>query len=103
MTLAAAPDFRQSLRADEEGCLAQWLNVPKAETDDNFLTLSRELTHPQRTPPVRAAAPVLIPDAAAQFGVISDVEDTVLQTGATSLRSLAGQVLLGNAYSSRQT
>jgi len=44
------------------------------------------------------AASVLIPPPTAQFGVISDIDDTVLQTGATSVRSLAKQVLFGNAY-----
>ena len=66
--------------------------------DDQLLTLELELTHPKRTPPVRAEASILIPPADAQFGVISDIDDTVLQTGATSLRSLAKQVLFGNAY-----
>ena len=99
VTLAEMPEFSRSLQADEEGHIAQWLDVPKAEPDeDNLLSLVLELTHPQRTPPVRAEASVLIPSGAAQFGIISDIDDTVLQTGATSLRSLARQVLFGNAY-----
>lgn len=104
VTLAAVPDFARSLRADDEGHIAQWLDlpgleVPEAEPDeDRLLTLGLELTQPQRTPPVRAEASVLIPPADVQFGVISDIDDTVLQTGATSLRSLAKQVLFGNAY-----
>ena len=108
VTSAAAPDFQESLRADEEGHIAHWLELPgvelpaadvKAELDDDrLLTLGLELTQPKRTPPVRAEASVLIPSADAQFGVISDIDDTVLQTGATSLRSLAKQVLFGNAY-----
>ena len=104
VTVPGVPDFAQSLRADEEGHFAQWLDlprlkIPEAEPDeDNLLTLGLELTQPQRTPPVRAEASVLIPPETAQFGVISDIDDTVLQTGATSLRSLARQVLFGNAY-----
>ena len=105
---AAAPDFERRLKADEEGHIAQWLELPgialpaadaaHLPDDDHVLTLELELLHPKRTPPVRAEASVLIPPADAQFGVISDVDDTVLQTGATSLRSLAKQVLFGNAY-----
>ena len=99
VTLMGVPDFAQPLRADDEGHVAQWLDVPTAKPDeDNLLSLGLELTHPQRTPPVRAEASILVPSAAAQFGVISDIDDTVLQTGATSLRSLARQVLFGNAY-----
>jgi phosphatidate phosphatase APP1 len=91
--------FEQRIRADEEGHLAQWLSLPDAPTDDaGLLTLAYELTEPARTPPVRADASVLMPPAEARFGVISDIDDTVLQTGATSLRSLARQVLFGNAH-----
>ncbi len=99
VTLAAALNFSQTLRADDEGHIAQWLNIPDVEPDeDDLLTLGLELTQPKRVPPVRAEASILIPPSNAQFGVISDVDDTVLQTGATSLRSLAKQVLFGNAY-----
>ena len=108
VTSAAAPDFGRRLKADEEGHIAQWLELPgialpaadaaHLPDEDHVLTLELELIHPKRTPPVRAEASVLIPPADAQFGVISDVDDTVLQTGATSLRSLAKQVLFGNAY-----
>lgn len=91
--------FEQHLRADDEGHIAQWLELPAVPPDaDQLLTLGLELTHPRRTPPVRGAALVLIPPPTAQFGVISDIDDTVLQTGATSVRSLAKQVLFGNAY-----
>ena len=108
VTLAATPDFQVPLQTDEEGHIAHWLELPgvepptsavsNAESDDQLLTLELELTHPKRTPPVCAEASILIPPADAQFGVISDIDDTVLQTGATSLRSLAKQVLFGNAY-----
>jgi len=91
--------FEQRLRADDEGHIAQWLELPDAPPDaEHLLTLGLELTHPQRTPPVRGEASVLIPPPTAQFGIISDIDDTVLQTGATSVRSLAKQVLFGNAH-----
>lgn len=90
---------QQAIRTNDEGHLAQWLTLPIAPPDaDNLLTLGLELTHPKRTPPVRGEVSVLIPGASAPFGVISDIDDTVLQTGATSVRSLAKQVLLGNAH-----
>ncbi len=90
---------QQAIRADDEGHIAQWLTLPDAPPDaDNLLTLGLELTHPKRTPPVRGEASVLIPPSTAPFGVISDIDDTVLQTGATSVRSLAKQVLFGNAH-----
>ena len=101
VTLDDVPDFRRTLQANEEGHLAQWVEVPAVDAaglSDQLLTLDLELTYPKRIPPVRAEVPILIPPTAAQFGVVSDIDDTVLQTGATSLRSLAKQVLFGNAY-----
>jgi phosphatidate phosphatase APP1 len=45
-----------------------------------------------------AEARVLIPPATAQFGVISDIDDTVLKTGATRPLQMFRQTLLGNAH-----
>lgn len=46
---------------------------------------------------IRARLPVLVPAAEAEVGVISDVDDTVLITGATSLLSTARLTFLHNA------
>ena len=40
---------------------------------------------------------VIVPSEAAEFGIISDIDDTVVQTGATSLKSMVQSVLLANA------
>ena len=99
LTLAGSPGFGAQIRADDEGHVSQWLDVPDVSPgDDQLLTFDLELTHPERTPPVRGETSVLIPPENARFGVISDIDDTVLQTGATNIRSLARQVLFGNAY-----
>lgn len=45
--------------------------------------------------------PVLVPDPAAQFGVISDIDDTVLKTGAYSLIRNLWNSLTGNALTRR--
>ncbi len=105
VTLAGSSEtFEAQVKTDDEGYFAQWLDVPGLELpdvslgDDQLLTFDLELTHPERTPPVRSEALALIPSPDARFGVVSDIDDTVLQTGATSIRSLARQVLFGNAY-----
>jgi phosphatidate phosphatase APP1 len=49
--------------------------------------------HPPETP---TTATVIVPPEQAQFGVISDIDDTVLQTGATSLLAMVKQTLFGN-------
>lgn len=45
-----------------------------------------------------ARAEILIPPPQAAFGVISDIDDTVVQTNATDLFKMARTVLLNNAY-----
>lgn len=50
-------------------------------------------------PKVLASAKVLVPPASAEFGVISDLDDTVFETSATNLLKMLGRTLLSNAYS----
>jgi phosphatidate phosphatase APP1 len=46
---------------------------------------------------VRAAAKVLVPSPAARFGVISDIDDTVVQTGVTRKMTMLLRLALSNA------
>ena len=48
--------------------------------------------------PVHAVGHVLVPPPDAQFGIISDIDDTVVRTSATDLLQMARIVLLTNAY-----
>lgn len=48
--------------------------------------------------PVQASGQVLVPPANARFGVISDIDDTVIRTDATSLIGTIRSTLLGNAH-----
>ncbi|UOQ70800.1 App1 family protein [Hymenobacter cellulosilyticus] len=48
---------------------------------------------------LRSQAPVLIPPADAEYGIISDLDDTVIQTSATDILRMARTVLLRNARS----
>jgi len=45
-----------------------------------------------------AVAEVMIPPAGAEYGVISDIDDTIIQTGATSIVGMLKTVLLANAF-----
>lgn len=45
-----------------------------------------------------AIAPVLVPSTEAEYGIISDLDDTVLETGATALTTMARTVFLHNAH-----
>jgi phosphatidate phosphatase APP1 len=46
---------------------------------------------------VRAAAEVLVPPPSARFGLISDIDDTILQTYATDLLKMAALTMFRNA------
>jgi phosphatidate phosphatase APP1 len=54
-----------------------------------------------RMPPEAIAtdANVLVPPASAEFGVISDLDDTVFETSATNIFKMLGRVLFSNAQS----
>ncbi|WP_204376090.1 phosphatase domain-containing protein, partial [Hymenobacter coccineus] len=49
--------------------------------------------------PVQAVAEVLVPPAGAEFGVISDLDDTVFESGATNFLRMGFTVLLRNEFS----
>jgi len=48
--------------------------------------------------PVRASAEILIPGKSAQFGIISDIDDTVLQTYVTQKLKMIWVTLSGSAF-----
>jgi phosphatidate phosphatase APP1 len=48
-------------------------------------------------PGVHATGSVLVPSSDAEFGVISDIDDTVVETGVTKRLAMARTVFLGNA------
>ena len=50
-------------------------------------------------PQVQASAKVLVPPPAAEFGVISDIDDTVFETSATNVLKMLARTLLSNAHS----
>ena len=50
-------------------------------------------------PNVRATAKVLVPPHSAEFGVISDLDDTVFETSATNVLKMLARTLLSNAHS----
>ena len=84
--------------ADNEGFLRRWL----AATDSPFTphgwhTVSLDLADPPNAVPVRATTRILTPAPTATFGVVSDMDDTVLQSEVTSFLRAARMVLLENA------
>ncbi len=84
---------------DEEGFFELWLPVSLPEAHDYLQEVALELLEPLRPSQteVHFQTEVVVPPPNARFGVISDVDDTVLQTGATDLLSAAKKTFLGNA------
>lgn len=96
-------DTEVQVLADKEGYLEIQL------TPTHSLDLSKiwhEITlelldpqHPSQEQPPRATGYVIIPPPQAEFGVISDIDDTIIQTSATNLLTMARIVFLSNARS----
>jgi phosphatidate phosphatase APP1 len=83
----------QELVADDEGFIRAWLEI---DTHDRSGWESVELELPT-APGGFSSAPFLIPAVGSSYGVISDMDDTVIQSHVTDFIRAAGMVLLENA------
>ena len=93
-------NVEEQVVADEEGFFEVLIHPTKPLPDDHiWQQIELDLLEPQRLgyPPVRALGKVLVPPSSAQFGVISDIDDTVLYTETTNWLRMAGNLLLSNA------
>jgi phosphatidate phosphatase APP1 len=90
----------ETVVTDEEGYYEHWLTLESPPPPERFwhdveLTLLAPQRHDER---IRATGQVMVPPSTARFGVISDLDDTVIHTDATSLFKMARIVLLGNFH-----
>jgi phosphatidate phosphatase APP1 len=85
------------LVADDEGFLHHWLAMPAPSPAPGWHPISLELVGAPNAEGVNATAHVLTPAPTARFGVVSDMDDTVLQSEVTSFLRAARMVLLENA------
>jgi len=94
-------DVEQQVTADEEGMFELWIEPSDGVTRaDRWQSVKLELLEPlceRQEGPVRATGRVLIPDLSAPFGVISDIDDTVIQSDVSNLARMVRTVLLSNA------
>jgi phosphatidate phosphatase APP1 len=98
--LARFQGLEREIVTDVEGFFELWIEPTEPlPVDQKWINIDLELLHPQREgyPQVTAQGQVLVPPPKAQFGVISDIDDTVLHTDATNLVRMARTVFLGNA------
>lgn len=87
--------------ADEEGFFEVHLQVPgPVPGETEWVDIDLELLEPPggQAGAVHARGRALLVSPGAAFGVISDIDDTVVHTGATSLFRMARTVFLRNAH-----
>ncbi len=94
---ATAAGTATELAADDEGFLHAWVPLPAATRKSGWHSIALELVDERRKRGARAEAQVLIPPAGARFGVVSDMDDTVVQSEVTDFVRAARLVLLENA------
>jgi phosphatidate phosphatase APP1 len=85
--------------SDDEGYFEFAIPVETAaEECEVWRSVELELLDPVESEgPARAVGRALVPPADARFGVISDIDDTVVKTDATSLLRMARLIFLTNA------
>jgi len=84
--------------SDEEGHFQTRLTLDRPlEGQGLWHHAELRLVHDRNTE-VRARAPLLVPPPEARFGVISDLDDTVIRTNATSLWRMLHATMFRNAH-----
>jgi len=83
--------------ADDEGFLRHWLPRPVSAGAPGWNTVSLDLADPPNGVSIRTTTSILTPAPTATFGVVSDMDDTVMQSDVTSFLRAARRVLLENA------
>lgn len=95
-------DQKHEITTDVEGYFVMNLAPEKPlQLDDIWHTIEVTLTDSpvEFEGPVKVKAHVLVPPPDAEYGIISDIDDTIVRTGATNLLQTGRNVLLNNAHS----
>ena len=88
----------QEFHADDEGFFDGWMDAAEPERiDHGWIRTRAELLAPRGARPVSGAGRALVPRDPAGFLVISDVDDTVLQSNVTSFLLAVRTMLFNNA------
>ena len=87
----------RELVANEEGHFDGYIAIDEPPVSAPWTTVGMRLMDPSR-PGVEAEGAVFIPPPEARFGVISDMDDTVIRTDARSLWRMLRLTLFANAH-----
>ena len=85
--------------ADKEGYFGGWLTSEMPEKKEEWHEYDAELKTPlpAETGTIKASGEILVPPESARFGIISDIDDTVIQSRVSNFIQAARTVMLGNA------
>ena len=98
--LVAAGGKEVEVVADDEGFFREWVDLPPMpRSDEPWREVKLRLIAPLRPgqPEVQATALLRVPEKSATFGVISDIDDTVIQSRIANFLQAVRTVMLGNA------
>lgn len=98
--LVSVGGVEREVVADDEGFFREWIDLPELPAAQGpWRDVELRLLAPLREnqPHVRATGRLLIPENSASFGVISDLDDTVIQSRITNFLQAVRTVMLGNA------
>lgn len=90
----------QDVVSDDEGYFSAWLAPTAAMPSANLWHIAEaELMQSRYSHPrvIRGSGEIMVPPPSAEFAVISDMDDTVIQTGATNLVRMARATLFESA------
>jgi phosphatidate phosphatase APP1 len=93
-------DMSTTMNADDEGFFGGWIDLPQpVASDKEWNEYKVSLVSPVRpeADTVSAGGEILVPLTTARFGVISDIDDTVIQSRVSNFLVAARTVMLGNA------
>lgn len=91
-------DVMQSSITDDEGYFAFSLPLSPTHTIQHGWQAVTVSVQSEAMPTLQGIGQVLVPPTTSEFGVISDIDDTVVQSYATNVLKMARMVFLGNAY-----
>ncbi len=98
--LARIAGREYTITADDEGFFRQWIELPEPlSTEAPWHEVGLELVEPLRPdqPQVTAKGLIRLLQASSTFGVISDLDDTVIQSRIANFLQAVRTVMLGNA------
>lgn len=92
-------DSATEIEADSGGRFESFLMLDERPPQERLWHEARlELLEPKPTGAVSAATQIMVPDPSADFGIISDIDDTLIRLDVARTIRMLGQVFLGNAH-----